>query len=152
MLLASLDTVITLNIRLFSKLYTTEFRGVRIDLIFESVVQHPHITFLWQVCEEQKCEEEVFPLAIHYLDRYLSRVFVQRTNLQLLGAVCMFLSSKLRETVPLSARRLCIYTDNAISVSDLLVNTRFDIYYNRWHDTVAYTHLNGGWLKDVMKD
>ena len=74
-----------------------------------------------QVCEEQHQEEEVFPLSVNLLDRFLTSVQTKKSRLQLLGCVCLFISSKLMDTVPLTAEKLVMYTDFSITASDLLV-------------------------------
>lgn len=78
------------------------------------------VTWMFEVCEEQRCEDDVFPLAVNLLDRFLSVVSIRKTQLQLLGTSCMFLSSKLKETIPLTAEKLVIYTDNSVGLEELL--------------------------------
>lgn len=83
------------------------------------------------MCEEQKCEEEVFPLAMNYMDRFLSVVNLKKNELQLLGAVCMFIASKLKETIPLTAEKLVIYTDHSITIDDIMVNVHYQFMIKR---------------------
>ncbi|XP_046748123.1 G1/S-specific cyclin-D2 [Diprion similis] len=75
--------------------------------------------WMLEVCEEQKCQEEVFPLSMNYVDRFLSICPIRKSQLQLLGTACLLLSSKLREPRPLSAEVLVFYTDNSITLDDL---------------------------------
>ncbi|XP_076862475.1 G1/S-specific cyclin-D2b [Brachyhypopomus gauderio] len=77
-------------------------------------------TWMLEVCEEEKCDQGVFPLAVNYLDRYLAAVPTKKSYLQLLGAVCLFLASKMKSCQPLSAKKLCLYTDNSITSQELL--------------------------------
>lgn len=59
---------------------------------------------------------------MNYLDRFLSLEPLRKSRLQLLGATCMFVASKMKEAVPLTAEKLCIYTDHSIRPDELLVN------------------------------
>jgi G1/S-specific cyclin-D2 len=75
----------------------------------------------------------VFSLAVNYLDRVLSSIPVRKSELQLVGTVCMFIASKFKDTVAIPADRLVMYTDYSITVDQLLVRTcikhaLFDIY------------------------
>lgn len=79
---------------------------------------------LIQVCEEQGCQEEVYSLAMNYMDRFLCVCSIQRTQLQLLGSACLLLASKLREPSSrgLPPDVLVFYTENSITLRDLIVS------------------------------
>ena len=47
---------------------------------------------------------------------------IRRSELQLLGAATLLLASKLRETMPLTAGTMVVYTDNSITIDQLLVS------------------------------
>jgi len=93
-----------------------------------------------QVCAEQQCEDEVFPLSVNYLDRVLSVLAVRRSQLQLLAAVCMFIASKFKDTTPLSSHCLVVYTDCSITVGDLLV--RSDVCRNLSFGVWSLNHIS----------
>ncbi|ALC49706.1 CycD [Drosophila busckii] len=80
------------------------------------------VEWMMEVCAEQKCQEGVILLALNYFDRFLSTKSLRKTNLQILGAACLLLASKLREPNcrALSVDLLVFYTDNSIYKEDLI--------------------------------
>ena len=81
--------------------------------------------YLLQVCEEQECQPDVYWLAVNYMDRFLCVSRIQKSRLQLLGAVCLFLASKLKESLPLTAHKLVLYTDRSITYDELWVRPSY---------------------------
>jgi Cyclin, N-terminal domain len=79
------------------------------------------------VAEEQNCEEQVFPLAVNLLDRFLAASFsastpVGRCQLQLLGCVCLLTASKLRQCRPIGVDLLVYYTDHSVTADEIRVS------------------------------
>ncbi|OWR53350.1 G1/S-specific cyclin-D3 [Danaus plexippus] len=119
---------VLLRRRVLDNLLRTEERYAVTANYFGAVQKEvtPHMRRLvaeWmlEVCEDQSCQDEVFPLAISYLDRFLSICMVGKSQLQLLGTACLLLASKLREPSSrgLPAELLVFYTANSITLSDL---------------------------------
>ncbi|XP_015931167.1 G1/S-specific cyclin-D2 [Parasteatoda tepidariorum] len=121
------DPVLNEDSRVFENLLVIEdryvlscnyFKNLQTDLkpYMRTVVAE----WMQEVCEEERCQDEVFPLAVNCLDRFLLLVRVDKSQLQLLGAVCLFLASKLRQSRPLTAERLCLYSDNSITITQLI--------------------------------
>ncbi|XP_053679444.1 G1/S-specific cyclin-D2 [Anopheles nili] len=72
-------------------------------------------TWMLEVCDEQKCEEQTFPLAVNFFDRCLCVLKINRYHLQLLGCCTLLLASKIRQCQPLTVDVLSAYTDHAVS-------------------------------------
>lgn len=78
--------------------------------------------WMLEVTEEQKCSPEVFSLAINYMDRVLSLVSIDKSQFQLLASTCIFLASKFKESSPLCADKLVIYSDFCFSTEEITVS------------------------------
>ena len=96
--------------------------------------------WMLEVCEDQQCQSEVFFLAVNYLDRFLSRVNIKKTQFQLLASVCMLLASKFYDVAPMKSEQLVIYTDNTVSVLELREWEIFVLSALQWELSAATAH------------
>jgi G1/S-specific cyclin-D2 len=96
------------------------------------------VQWMLEVCEEQECTDEVYSLAVNLFDRLLSILKIEKRHLQLLGTVCLFIASKLKLTNDnnnskrLTAELLIEYTDNSISLEELLDWELLVIHKLKW--------------------
>jgi len=75
-----------------------------------------------QICDEQRCEDQVFLVAVNLLDRFLNTTRVSRSQLQLSACVCLLLASKLRQCSYLSVELLVYYTDECVTQEEVRVS------------------------------
>ena len=120
------DRVLLHDERVLWNMLKREKNVVKVD--YCAVVQSeikPHmrkivVDWMLEVCQDQQCQPQVFHLSLNYLDRFLSQKRIKKTQFQLVGTVCIFLASKMCECAPITAEKLLVYTDNSVTLEELL--------------------------------
>ena len=70
------------------------------------------VDWLVEVVDEFHLDPQTLYLAVSYSDRYLSRMSVMRSKLQLLGTATMYLSAKFEEIYPPDIGEFAYITDD----------------------------------------
>ena len=65
-----------------------------------------------EVAEEYKLLPETLYLGVLYVDRFLSKMAVTRSKLQLLGTTCLYLAAKYEEIYPPDITEFVYVTDD----------------------------------------
>lgn len=97
--------------------------------------------WMLEVIHEQQSQPEVFCLAMNMLDRFLSLCPVLKVQLQLLGSVCLLISSKIREPCPIPGQTIIVYTDYSITQEEIKVCFCFFVILQSCHFGLCW-HLN----------
>jgi len=140
------DPVLTNDPRVVAVMLGQEETGRRID--YFSTVQpelRPHMRrivtdWMLEVCEDQEAGTEVFLLAVHYLDTFLSSTPIRKSQFQLAAATCLLLASKFSSVVPISADQLVLYTDYSITTEELVSWELLILQSLRWQLSVVTSY------------
>jgi cyclin D2 len=124
---AQVDRTLTADDRVLINMIRNEPRYLPANPDYFRYVQadiKPHMRkivsdWMLEVCQELCCQPEVFCLAMSLMDRFLARCRILKSQLQLLGAVCLFLASKFKETTPIPSEKLVMYTDFSVSLEEI---------------------------------
>jgi len=113
---------------------------------FVQVEVKPHMRkivsdWMLEVIQDHQCQPEVFCLAMNLMDRFLAKCRIQKSQLQLLGAVCLFLASKFKETSPITSEKLAMYTDFSAHPEDIKEWELLVLYKLKW-DLCSITGLD----------
>lgn len=78
------------------------------------------IDWLVEVIEEYKLCKRTLQLAVNYVDRYLSRLSVHRSKLQLVGLSAVLIAGKYEEVYPPNVEDLCYIADNTYDTQQIV--------------------------------
>ncbi|KAG4129494.1 hypothetical protein ERO13_D09G084200v2 [Gossypium hirsutum] len=86
---------------------TQSMRGILVDWLVE-------------VSEEYKLVPDTLYLTVHLIDWFLSKNYIERQRLQLLGITCMLIASKYEEICAPRVEEFCFITDNTYTKEEVL--------------------------------
>jgi len=78
------------------------------------------VDWLIEVSEEYKLTPQTLFLGVHYIDRLLDIVAVNRTKLQLVGITCMLIAAKYEEIYPPSIDEFVYISDSTYTKEEVL--------------------------------
>jgi len=104
----------------FQPMITPEMRKTVADWMLEIIHVQP------------SPQPEVFCLAMNIMDRFLCHIKIHASQLQLLGAVCILIASKIREPCPVPGRSLIEYTDYSITAEEIKEWELLVLYKMQW--------------------
>ena len=78
------------------------------------------VDWLVEVSEEYRLSSETLFLTVNYIDRYLDRAHVPKSQLQLVGITCMLIAAKYEEIYAPQVEDFCFITDNTYSRQEVL--------------------------------
>ncbi|EYC16048.1 hypothetical protein Y032_0035g3115 [Ancylostoma ceylanicum] len=121
------DRSIHLDERVLENLLIAEENLKSNHLYFTAVQEHIEpihreqaVEWIYDVAKEEKCDADVFPLAVSLIDRFLSLQNIFRQDIQVLAGVCLFIASKVKAPQPMNAARVSYYTADSVKVHDVL--------------------------------
>ncbi|AQK67113.1 cyclin9 [Zea mays] len=80
------------------------------------------IDWLVEVSEEYKLVPDTLYLTVYLIDRFLSRNYIERQRLQLVGITSMLVASKYEEICAPRVEEFCFITDNTYTKAEVLVS------------------------------
>ncbi|KAL8115981.1 hypothetical protein AgCh_022467 [Apium graveolens] len=98
----------SLYIEMLQRDITHVMRGILMDWLVE-------------VADEYMLAPDTLYLTVYLIDRFLSKYYIERKKLQLVGVTCMLIASKYEEICAPTVEDFCIITDNTYRKNEVLL-------------------------------
>jgi hypothetical protein len=97
------------------------------------------IDWLMELCEQSQFQRQTFYLAVNYVDRFLAapnkRIQTNESNLQLVGACCVYLAAKVQEVDPQDIPYYVDQSKNSYTNEDMIYMEREILAVLQWNLT-----------------